>query len=301
MLNELLSKIKSKDSIQKKLNDLILQKNALEIKLQKQKKILRKENNDVERLEYGSLSSFFYELLGTKERKLSKEKEEAYQAKMMCDSLEYQFSAIQKDILYYENILTDIHESEMKYKELYALKLDELKGNDPYLSQLENALLITKDKIKEVSEAIVVGEAALRTANKVLSKLDSAKSWSQFDLIGGGGISDLAKYSHLDDAQNHINELQSQLSRFKTELLDVKIDISTEIDVDYFLRFADFWFDNIFTDFAIYDRINNAIHQIQRTHNSISDVLTYLNELYAIEQSKEKQIQSKIDKTVLEH
>ena len=125
MLNELLVKIKSKESVQNKLNDLLGQKEELEFRLKKQSKVVRKENDDVEKLEYGSLTSFFCQLLGTKEQRLNKEKEEAYQAKMLYDSLEYQLSDVQKGIAYYEKQLDDIRDCEVQYKELYAKKMDD--------------------------------------------------------------------------------------------------------------------------------------------------------------------------------
>ena len=153
---------------------------------------------------------------------------------------------------------------------------------------------------KELEEAMQAGESALAIADKVLRKLDSAKGWSTYDLIGGGGISDLMKYSHLDDAQKLINELQSQLSRFKTELLDVKISLHTNIEIDSFLRFADFWFDGIFSSIAVHDKIKNSIEQIKSTRESISDVIGHLNDLYTNELKNEAYLKGKIDKIVLE-
>ena len=300
MLNELLVKIKAKESTQNKLNDLILQKQDLEGKLKDQRKVLRKENDDVEKLEYGNLSSFFYELMGTKEQKLSKEREEAYQAKLKYDSLEYQLQDVQKGISYFEQALEEIEKCENQYQELYASKLDELKTRNPNVSAIENDLLTSANYKKELEEAIGAGEIALKTTDKILRKLDKAKGWSQYDLIGRGGFGDFIKYSHLEDVQNLINELQAQLSRFKTELLDVKIDLSTSVSIDSFLKFADFWFDDIFSAFAVYERIKKAIVQITSTYESIESVLNSLKESYINEQKKEAQLKEKLDKVILE-
>ena len=300
MLNELLVKIKSKEKVQNKLNDLLFQKQELEVRLKQQKKVVCKENDDVEKLEYGSLASFFSELLGNKEAKLAKEREEAYQAKMLYDSLEYQLSDVQKGIAYYENQLEEIRDCEAEYQDLYASKVEELKVTDVNLEQYEKDLISSRSNLKEIHEALQAGESALKIADKVLRKLDSAKGWSTYDLIGGGGISDLMKYSHLDDAQKLINELQSQLSRFKTELLDVQISLHTNIEIDSFLRFADFWFDGIFSSMAVYDKIKNSIAQIKSTRESISNVIGHLKDLYTNELKNEAYLKEKIDKIVLE-
>ena len=301
MLNELLIKIKSKGSIQNKLQALVTQKEELETKIIKQKEVLRKENNDVERLEYGKLSSFFFELLGTKEQKLSKEREEAYQAQLKYNSLESQLYMINKDITDYENKLKDIADCEIRYNELYNKQFNELKMNNDYLVQLENELLESQAHIKELNEAIHAGETALDIAHEVMSELDSAKNWSAFDMLGGGLISDLIKYEKLDAAQDLINTLASQLTRFKSELVDVQIDLCIKVEIDEFVKFADFWFDGIFSGFAVYERISDAKDEIVSVKDSIHQVLRRLNELSVNEQNNVKQLKEKIDDIVLDN
>lgn len=52
--------------------------------------------------------------------------------------------------------------------------------------------------------------------------------------------------------------LQSQLRAFRTELADVTISADFQVNIDGFLRFADYVFDGIFADWAVLDRINQA-------------------------------------------
>ena len=95
-------------------------------------------------------------------------------------------------------------------------------------------------------------------------------------MFGGGLISDMAKYSHLDDAQRQINGLQRSLSRFRTELADVDIRTGIQIEVDSFLRFADYFFDNIFTDWAVLDRIRSTQSQVHEVDGSVRTILNRL-------------------------
>lgn len=83
------------------------------------------------------------------------------------------------------------------------------------------ALAESQSQLRELEEAIGAGNAALQQASVVLDSLSSAAGWGTWDLLGGGLISDLAKYSHLDNAQQNIQQLQALLSRFRTELADV--------------------------------------------------------------------------------
>ena len=86
----------------------------------------------------------------------------------------------------------------------------------------------------------------------------------------------MAKYSHLDEAQRQINTLQRSLSRFRTELADVDIRMDIQIEVDSFLRFADYFFDNTFTDWAVLDRIRNTQSQIQQVDGSVRTIVSRL-------------------------
>ena len=68
-------------------------------------------------------------------------------------------------------------------------------------------------------------------------------------------MADLAKHSRLDDAQESVEYLQSQLRAFRTELADVTISADFQVNIDGFLRFADYVFDGIFADWAVLDRL----------------------------------------------
>ena len=126
---------------------------------------------------------------------------------------------------------------------------------------------------KELQEAIQAGYDALSDISSIESALSSAEGWGTWDVFGGGLISDLAKYSHLDDAQQQINGLQRSLSRFRTELADVDIRTGIQVEVDSFLRFADYFFDNIFTDWAVLDRIRRTQSLIHEVDGSVRTIL----------------------------
>ena len=110
-------------------------------------------------------------------------------------------------------------------------------------------------QIKELTEAIWAGKDALRTTHQVLETLDSAKGWSTWDIVGGGLLVDIAKHRELDHAQEQVEQLQIDLRRFKTELVDVEITAELQVSVDGFLKFADFFFDGLFADWAVLDHI----------------------------------------------
>lgn len=130
---------------------------------------------------------------------------------------------------------------------------------------------------KELTEAIWAGKDALRTTNQVLETLDSAKGWSTWDIVGGGLLVDIAKHRELDHAQEQVEQLQIDLRRFKTELVDVEITAELQVSVDGFLKFADFFFDGLFADWAVLDHIKQAQEQVENTEQQIEQVLAMLN------------------------
>ena len=115
-------------------------------------------------------------------------------------------------------------------------------------------------------------------------------------MIGGGIWSDMAKYGRLDEAQEEVEQLQVDLRRFKTELADVEINADIQVTVEGFLRFADYFFDNLFTDWEVRDRIDQSIEKVRDTRRQIQRVLDKLErmngELKAqLEDESEKQEQ----------
>lgn len=95
-------------------------------------------------------------------------------------------------------------------------------------------------------------------------------------MMGGDLIADLAKHDRLDQAQEMVEQLQVELRRFKTELTDVSIDAEMQVKLDGFLRFADYFFDGLFADWAVMDHIENSQKQVSQTRQQVEEVLASL-------------------------
>ena len=70
-----------------------------------------------------------------------------------------------------------------------------------------------KSESKEIREAIQAGEAALSSLRNAQEKLNSAKNWGIWDIVGGGFMSSLIKHSRMDDAQEYMEEAGQNLRR----------------------------------------------------------------------------------------
>ena len=238
------------------------------------------------------------------DEQLNKEREEAYAARVKYDAAARELEAIDGDIHRCESELSGLRGCEREYEATLREKANAVKSaggaRAEEILKLEERHAYLESQKKELREAISAGNSARSTAESVLSSLDSAEGWGTWDLLGGGLLADMAKHSHLDEAQGAIERLQSQLRRFKTELADVTIHADMQVNVDGFLRFADYFFDGLFADWAVMDKISQSQSQVQSTKNQIDSVLSRLNSMMSAAEREQAQTKSKLDALVLE-
>lgn len=303
-LKALQEKISRSRQLTSMLNELRIQRDTIAARVRELETIKMDEQADVDRLEGRSLASFFYNVIGKMDERLNKEREEAYAARVKYDAAARELEAIDGDIQRCESELSGLRGCEREYEATLREKANAVKSaggaRAEEILKLEERHAYLESQKKELREAISAGNSARSTAESVLSSLDSAEGWGTWDLLGGGLLADMAKHSHLDEAQGAIERLQSQLRRFKTELADVTIHADMQVNVDGFLRFADYFFDGLFADWAVMDKISQSQSQVQSTKNQIDSVLSRLNSMMSAAEREQAQTKSKLDALVLE-
>lgn len=243
----------------------------------------RAEEADVERLKKTGLTAIFYELLGKKEEKLEQEQREALAAAAKYQTAQSELDGLwqQREVLRAEQ--AHLHGCEARFEAAKAARATELKA-DPEVGgqslELEARLGCITGQKRELREAVEAGNRALAITRQVQQELDSAESWGTWDMLGGGLLTQMAKHDHLDSAQNMIYDLQNQLRQFKTELADVEIHVDLHIQIDEFLRFADWFFDGLIVDWTVQERIEQAKDDV---YNTAWQIQTFLNRLEQLE------------------
>ena len=283
-LFELQKKIAMKPSLEAKLRELQNQRREYDREVISLRVAFRKEQEDVEKLEGRSLANYFFQVVGKLDDKLDQERKEAYAAKVKLDAAERELAGIESDISEIRQQITDVLVAEARYKEALERKQRQLKESgtlfaDQILS-LEDRISTLQAQKQEITEAISAGISARSTADRILSELKDADDWNTWDMFAGGGIiTHMAKHSHLDSAQDLVSELQSKLRRFKTELADIQITANMQVNVDGFLRFADYFFDGLFADWAVVDKIIQYMNSVSSTKSQISRTLDKLSSM----------------------
>ncbi len=285
-LLELQVQIAEKEHIETKLHNLRAQKESLEYNVSKLAQIKVNETEDVERLERVSLLGVLLHLTGSYDKKLNKEQQEAYAATVKYDTAVSELEAIELDIRHCEADLARIRSHEREHEKLLQERKEALAQADSPVGEeirrLQDIIVRETARKKELQEALDAGNRAKGIADQVGEHLSKASSWGTFDIWGGGLISDLAKHDHIDQAQTLIEALQVQLRRFNAELADVnqRID-ATPVVIDSFTKFADFFFDDIFSSISVRNKIDDSIGSLNQTRLQIERMLDRLKPMLA--------------------
>lgn len=303
-LRELQRQVSRAKQLEAKLSELQSQKSTLSQQVKELGAIKLEEQKDVDRLEGRSLAAFYYNVIGKMDEKLDAERREAYAARVKYDAAVRELAGVEADLSSCETELASLRGCEQRYAAVLQQKADALKlaggPNAQKVLQIEEQIAANDIRAKELKEAISAGTSAYRFSQQVMASLDSAEGWGTWDVLGGGLLADMAKHSHLDEAQEKIEMLQGSLRKFKTELADVTIDADMQVNIDGFLRFADYFFDGLFADWAVMDEICNAQQKIQNTQNQISGLISHLQQLLEQVDAQQSKLRSEKDLLVLQ-
>jgi len=242
-------------------------------------------------------------MAGKMDEKLDMERREYYAARAKYDTCIRELEAIEQDIEATEEDLADLADCETRYARAAEAKRQAIEAagipEAKTLLQQEAQLSYLAGQERELEEAIAAGTAALQTTANILQTIESAKDWATLDLLGGGLLVDLAKHDKLDDAQKEVEDLQVQLQRFNKELSDVTIRNCLQVNIDGMLRFADFFFDGLFADAAVLDKIRQSHTQVEGTREQILTILRQLQDELEEVHHKHARIRKEVDALIL--
>lgn len=279
-LNALREQMAQRREDQSVLSSLYLQEESCERMVAEFMTQWAKEERDVEKLEKLTFSSVLAALRGNKEDEIDREKREAYTARMRLQEAERQRDEIRYEIRLRQERIKASETCEQNYEALLREKAEAVRKKDPVLAEklteLEQRELGLTSRKKELEEAFTAGRQAMDHIRAAIVDLDDAEGLSTWDIFGGGLIVDAMKYSSMDDAQKKMEQVQSDLRRYQAELADVAQTVAFDLQPDGFLQFADFFWDNIFSDLAVRDHIYQSQGQMQTLREQVRQIQTNL-------------------------
>ncbi|SOD99540.1 hypothetical protein [Spirosoma fluviale] len=247
-------------------NQLAQTKTELAKRQQEQAVLLdqwRNEQADVDRLNRLSWASLYHDLLNQKEQQLTKEEAEAQHARLRYDAICATVIALQQQCKDQEKRLPGFSDVDQLYEQLIESKREALlNSSDAVREQYQQhltTLIHNNHYAQELTEAKGAGIQALQEVRQLGQLLDEARTWGTWDMLGGSTISSMIKYRKLDEVRDQSQQVAYSLQQFRREYKDVDSTFLPDWTFDNNLtRFVDIFFDNIFTDWSVQSRINEA-------------------------------------------
>ncbi len=287
----------------KRLEELNKQYPQLEEKRQSAWKQLEKENKDVERIAGVSLQSFVATILNNRTEKLEKEEYEAIEAKRIYDAITYELEELKADIEHLKSALNKQSEVEAAYQEAYEDKKNFIVLKSPKIweavQQLELRNADIDSDIKEIDEAIRASRVVLKSTKNAISELKDAKNLGVLDMVGGGLLVTMAKRNHMSQAQAIINDLNVSLKRFSKELRDVNMEMISHIDIENYMSIGDYFFDGLFMDIMVQNKIDEALNRVQNLNNNVLSVQQNLTTFMAAKKVEKKRVSDEMDAIIV--
>jgi hypothetical protein len=237
------------------------------------------EAQDVERLEHLSLSRVLAALHHSRDDDLARERAEAAAAQYKVAAAESRLAAVDADLDQARARRAGLSEAPQAYADALAERERQLTHSaDPRGARLlrladERGRLTAE--VGELGSAEETARAALAALSDVQDHLGSASNWSTYDLVFGGGIvGNAIKHDRMDQAASAAAEADRRLATLRTDLADLARAEPTapRLQLSGGLRFADLFFNNIFTDLAVAHQIRDGQDNVARTIQLVGDL-----------------------------
>ena len=294
----LISKLYKLRSQSQEANSRLKSKEERSVQL---KQVLEKEYHDVEQLDKLNLTALFYSILGNKDKKQEKERQEYLKAKLQYEEAIKEIKLIKRTVEQLRIQINLLKNSEEKYqlllreKEEFLLSLEDesSKNLQDVIDDINAAAL----HIQEIEEVLQEAEPALHYLNETFNQLQSAESWGTFDMIGGGLLVTSIKHGKIDEARLGISKAQFYLDNLSRELRDVVLptQLNESIDIGDFNSFGDYIFDGLIFDFIVQEKISKSKSHVQRVYLQVSTIEHMLkNQLQELQNAIKAKMQQKL-------
>lgn len=267
----------------------VLQKQIKETKqkITAHEKALEQIRKQLEKDENFSFLSFVRNLTGKKQQILEERLTKAMTEELKLVEAQLMLEDLQDDLVSTVHLLNATTKVELQAKltMVEMKKRSWLQEHAPsYVEQLtaidEEQEYLTTLK-RELEEAIEAATIAINELQHVLTHLQKAKDYSIWDtFLGGGLIATHLKHEEMKSSELLLHKAQRSLQTFQNELADIENmrNETFRIDVDRFVKMADYFLDDIFSEWSIHSKIKTKIAEIHRLLDDLYNTEMYLNQ-----------------------
>ncbi|MFX0087056.1 MAG: zinc ribbon domain-containing protein [Candidatus Hodarchaeota archaeon] len=268
--------------------------NTAQSRLGELSSIRKEEEEDVEKLEKLSITSFLARIKGSKEEQLEKEKIEFITALNKEEAAKNEYEKLSK-------VISETQSQINELEKLNRIRIDlelEIKGlineicegvADPIedtiehrLQSLEAGLLPIENERTRILRAKNHLEHAVKDLEYAEQELGGASGMATWDTFFGGGlIVDSIKHSKMSTARDSVHNAYNSIEWARKEYPQIPTMRGGQVEELSF--FWDGFMDNIFSDLSARDKIHRSresvIYALDHTHSSINFLNSELNKL----------------------
>ncbi|MBO5198534.1 MAG: hypothetical protein J6B85_08470 [Lachnospiraceae bacterium] len=233
-----------------------------------------RQKRDVDALTKLSFGSLLKKISGSYDESYEKEYREYIEAKLKYDAKDVEIEELKRERDASNN---RARRGEAELDQLYEELVNYPEAGEAVQERQERLQEIERE-IKELKEAVAAAERVIRLINQVKSAYASAKGWATYDTFFYGGlIGDLLKYDNIDQAESLSAELSAASKQLQRELKDVGMVYQAQVDsIDTTTKAIDIWFDNIFTDLGVREKIEHNISEMDVSLGKMERLLAEL-------------------------
>ncbi|WP_167736024.1 hypothetical protein [Nocardioides sp. 503] len=235
------------------------------------------EAADVRALESYSPTRIWATLRGARDTELATEQAEQQQAEYAAAQAHARLAQAEAELVTVRAARQALGDVRTRRDQAVAAKERVLRDADTEagteLAGLADRLGFVRSQLTELREASAAAERAASRLAAAADLLSRAGDWATYDtFFGGGMLTDAMKYDRMDQAQQRLRDADTALRHLSAELVDVGVGQVDGVEVDGMTRTFDVWFDNIFSDWAVKDRIADARRRTTSAQERVAKV-----------------------------
>lgn len=248
----------------------------------------QKLSKEIGVLEGHGLKSIASRLTFQHKKLLARKREEAADFATQYEEALKQQKEPEEKIRFYENELLKIKGAKRRLEQIKQENLSALKksaqAGGASASQLEREISELQNNATQLRKTLQSAQSAYATAEAILTYIESAEQAGRLDLYGGNIFTGMEKHQQLNRAKNLFSALSEQVKSFHGELANVHLQENPSLNTGSFLKFSDYVFDGVITDFIVLNRIRKSAQPVLQFRRQMEPVISSLRtQLSAVE------------------
>jgi hypothetical protein len=243
------------------------------------------EEKAVEKLEHLSLTRVLTALHGSREDTLAREKANAEAGRYRVAQAQQRLDATRAELGSLQQRQAQLAGAPQEYADALAAKEQYLTHSaDPrgarLLALAEQRGRLTAE-LNELQHASQDADGAVQALTDVQDRLGTAANWSTFDTyLDHGMVANAIKHDRIDQAAQAARAADERLAGLRSDLagLGASDPTAPRLEISAGFKFADIFFNNIFTDLAVGQQIRNAQDSVDQSLQQVSTLQSRLKD-----------------------